>query len=197
MLSSAPDRLSAARIRLRHPGTRCADCGSYRLVGGTCEHCGWIDPDYEAQAEAERRVRAEFRYLDVHEAGGSSVTAPGGSGTVLTGAAVSSGGGLLAVLGEPSIFFGRFTYGRSAPQYASTRTLDGRVSLTGVPCSRVRATELNVFESPGVMGSSVVMSISMSNSFGPRDPSHHFGRRRCQRPGGWPMMRAVSDRSLL
>ena len=38
---------TAARVRLRYPGTRCADCGSYRLVGGTCEHCGWVDPDYE------------------------------------------------------------------------------------------------------------------------------------------------------
>jgi hypothetical protein len=39
---------TAARIRLRYPGTRCADCGSYQLVGGTCEHCGWVDPDHEA-----------------------------------------------------------------------------------------------------------------------------------------------------
>ena len=38
---------TAARMRLRYPGTRCADCGSYRLVGGTCEHCGWVDPAYE------------------------------------------------------------------------------------------------------------------------------------------------------
>jgi hypothetical protein len=37
---------TAARVRLRYPGTRCADCGSYRLVGGTCERCGWADPDY-------------------------------------------------------------------------------------------------------------------------------------------------------
>jgi hypothetical protein len=43
-----PSGLPAARIRLRYPDTRCADCGSYRLVDGTCEHCGWIDPDYEA-----------------------------------------------------------------------------------------------------------------------------------------------------
>ncbi len=35
-----------ARIRLRYPGTRCAECGSYRLVGGVCQHCGWTDPDY-------------------------------------------------------------------------------------------------------------------------------------------------------
>jgi hypothetical protein len=36
-----------ARIRLRYPGTRCAECGSYRLVGGVCEHCGWEAPEYE------------------------------------------------------------------------------------------------------------------------------------------------------
>jgi len=35
-----------ARIRLRHPGTRCSECGSYRLVGGVCQHCGWTYPDY-------------------------------------------------------------------------------------------------------------------------------------------------------
>jgi hypothetical protein len=39
---------TAARIRLRYPGTRCVECGSYHLVGGTCEHCGWVDQDYEA-----------------------------------------------------------------------------------------------------------------------------------------------------
>jgi hypothetical protein len=38
---------TAARMRLRYPGTRCFDCGSYRIVGGTCEHCGWEDPQYE------------------------------------------------------------------------------------------------------------------------------------------------------
>jgi hypothetical protein len=38
---------TAARIRLRYPDTRCAECGSYRIVGGTCEHCGWEDPDYQ------------------------------------------------------------------------------------------------------------------------------------------------------
>lgn len=39
---------TAARMRLRYPGTRCADCDSYRLVGGVCERCGWADPDYKA-----------------------------------------------------------------------------------------------------------------------------------------------------
>ncbi len=38
---------TAARIRLRYPYARCADCRSYRLVGGICEHCGWIDLGYE------------------------------------------------------------------------------------------------------------------------------------------------------
>lgn len=38
---------TAARMRLRYSGTRCAECGSYRLVGGMCERCGWADPAYE------------------------------------------------------------------------------------------------------------------------------------------------------
>jgi hypothetical protein len=37
---------SLARARLRNPGTRCAQCGSYRLVAGVCEHCEWEDSDY-------------------------------------------------------------------------------------------------------------------------------------------------------
>jgi len=46
-----------ARIRLRNPGTRCAECGSYRLVGGICEHCDWVDPDYEPpDLSPKRRV---------------------------------------------------------------------------------------------------------------------------------------------
>jgi hypothetical protein len=51
---------TAARIRLRYPGTRCAECGSYRLVGDTCEHCGWSDPDYvppDLSAKRAKRTR--------------------------------------------------------------------------------------------------------------------------------------------
>ena len=52
---------TAARMRLRYPGDRCADCGSYRLVGGTCERCGWADPGYEppdlTPAKKARRTR--------------------------------------------------------------------------------------------------------------------------------------------
>jgi hypothetical protein len=53
---------SAARMRLRYSGgTRCADCGSYRIVGGTCERCGWADPGYErpdlTPAKKTRRTR--------------------------------------------------------------------------------------------------------------------------------------------
>ena len=47
---------TAARIRLRYPGTRCAECGSYRIVGGTCEHCDWEDPEYHPpDIKQERR----------------------------------------------------------------------------------------------------------------------------------------------
>jgi len=45
----------AARVRLRYPGKRCAECDSYRLVGGTCEHCGWVDPEYELPDMAPKK----------------------------------------------------------------------------------------------------------------------------------------------
>jgi len=38
---------TAARLRLGRTNTRCDECESYRVVGGTCEHCGWVDPAYE------------------------------------------------------------------------------------------------------------------------------------------------------
>jgi hypothetical protein len=39
---------TAARLRLGGSGTRCDECGSYRVVSGVCEHCEWVDPDYRA-----------------------------------------------------------------------------------------------------------------------------------------------------
>jgi hypothetical protein len=50
---------TVARIRLRYPGTRCAECDSYRLVGGVCERCGWTDPDYEAPEIAAPKRRKQ------------------------------------------------------------------------------------------------------------------------------------------
>jgi hypothetical protein len=38
---------TAARLRHEKTNRRCEGCGSYRVVGGTCEHCGWVDTDYE------------------------------------------------------------------------------------------------------------------------------------------------------
>jgi hypothetical protein len=38
---------TAARLRLGRINTRCDECESYRVVGGACEHCGWVDPTYE------------------------------------------------------------------------------------------------------------------------------------------------------
>jgi hypothetical protein len=38
---------TAARIRLGQDGTRCDDCGSYRVVAGKCSHCDWLDPTYK------------------------------------------------------------------------------------------------------------------------------------------------------
>jgi hypothetical protein len=46
-----------ARVRLRYPGTRCAACGSYQLVGGVCEHCGWSDPEYVPPAVTSKTRR--------------------------------------------------------------------------------------------------------------------------------------------
>jgi len=41
---------TAARLRLNAINARCDDCGSYRLVAGRCEHCGWLNPTYEPPA---------------------------------------------------------------------------------------------------------------------------------------------------
>jgi hypothetical protein len=38
---------TASQMRSARISTRCAECESYRLVAGTCEVCGWSDPDYE------------------------------------------------------------------------------------------------------------------------------------------------------
>jgi len=38
---------TAARMRLTGTNTRCGECESYRVVAGTCEQCGWLDPTYE------------------------------------------------------------------------------------------------------------------------------------------------------
>jgi hypothetical protein len=47
---------TAARLRLGHNQVRCGACGSYRLVTGTCESCGWVDEEYEPpEARARRR----------------------------------------------------------------------------------------------------------------------------------------------
>jgi hypothetical protein len=39
---------TAARLRLASASVRCEECGSYRVVGGVCEHCEWADPDYDS-----------------------------------------------------------------------------------------------------------------------------------------------------
>ena len=40
--------MTAARVRWSAgPHQRCATCGSYRVGGGTCVRCDWVDPDYE------------------------------------------------------------------------------------------------------------------------------------------------------
>lgn len=50
---------TAARLRRDRVNTRCDQCASYRMIGGTCHHCGWVGPEYEpvnlpARSEEER-----------------------------------------------------------------------------------------------------------------------------------------------
>lgn len=44
---------TAARLRLGRVSPRCEECGSYRVVGGVCEHCEWVDPNYQAPERPE------------------------------------------------------------------------------------------------------------------------------------------------
>jgi hypothetical protein len=48
---------TAARLRHDVPATRCADCGSYRVVGGVCEHCNGVAPRARRWTKAERTRR--------------------------------------------------------------------------------------------------------------------------------------------
>jgi hypothetical protein len=48
---------TAARMRLGRQSIRCESCGSYQMVVGTCERCGWADPGYEPPAIRKRRRR--------------------------------------------------------------------------------------------------------------------------------------------
>jgi hypothetical protein len=48
---------TAARLRLGQNRLRCAACGSYQLVGGTCEGCGWVDEEYEPPEPTAKRRR--------------------------------------------------------------------------------------------------------------------------------------------
>jgi hypothetical protein len=44
---------TATRLRFDRVPRRCEGCGSYRVVAGTCAHCGWLDPGYEPPEPAE------------------------------------------------------------------------------------------------------------------------------------------------
>jgi len=48
---------TAARLRLGQNRLRCGACGSYGLVVGTCESCGWVDEEYEPPEPPARRRR--------------------------------------------------------------------------------------------------------------------------------------------
>jgi phage-related baseplate assembly protein len=41
------DMFTAARLQMGRGIRRSEECGSYQLVAGECQHCGWIDPSYE------------------------------------------------------------------------------------------------------------------------------------------------------
>lgn len=54
---------TAARLRYGRAPKRCDTCGSYEVVAGTCDYCGWVDPAYEppelpewSDEERERRL---------------------------------------------------------------------------------------------------------------------------------------------
>ncbi|MEO8185205.1 MAG: hypothetical protein ABI895_40885 [Deltaproteobacteria bacterium] len=38
---------TAARLRQGRTEARCEQCESYRVMGGSCKHCGWTDPSYQ------------------------------------------------------------------------------------------------------------------------------------------------------
>jgi hypothetical protein len=44
---------TAARLRTGRANVRCEECGSYRIVGGVCQHCEWLDPSYEPPIHPE------------------------------------------------------------------------------------------------------------------------------------------------
>jgi hypothetical protein len=48
---------TAARLRLGQNRLRCGACGSYQLVGGTCDSCGWIDEEYEPPTPPAKQRR--------------------------------------------------------------------------------------------------------------------------------------------
>ena|SRR2546430_785998 len=50
-----------ARLRLRQNRLRCGACGSYHLVGGTCESCGWVDEEYEPPEWPSNRRRRRLK----------------------------------------------------------------------------------------------------------------------------------------
>jgi hypothetical protein len=52
---------TAARLRLGHQSLRCGSCGSYRMVSGTCDRCGWDDPDYDPLEPPTRKSRRRPR----------------------------------------------------------------------------------------------------------------------------------------
>lgn len=47
---------TSARLRWGHEGhVRCAECGSYLVVGGRCQRCSWVDPDWKAPVLSQPR----------------------------------------------------------------------------------------------------------------------------------------------
>lgn len=55
---------TAGRLRIAQTGTRCQACGSYRFVGGVCQHCDWADPDHKEPKPHHRTKEERSRRLE-------------------------------------------------------------------------------------------------------------------------------------
>jgi hypothetical protein len=54
---------TVARLRAGSGTRRCEECGSYQLLAGECQHCGWIDLSYEPPKEREWSEKERARRL--------------------------------------------------------------------------------------------------------------------------------------
>jgi hypothetical protein len=55
--------VTAARLRHGRASVRCEACGSYRMVAGVCQHCEWIDSEYEPPQPREVSKEEQARRM--------------------------------------------------------------------------------------------------------------------------------------